>query len=118
MRVQFTGENSGSLSDKIHIYKENGLYEIETKKFLNIDAEGKKFYVPENYIENNGDYYYIKDDNTAVLVKSKYSETSFASSEKIIVPDEINGYPVTAIERWAFLNSCATEIILLIQLSL
>ena len=112
MRVQFTGENSGSLSDKIHIYKENGLYEIETKKFLNIDAEGKKFYVPENYIENNGDYYYIKDDNTAVLVKSKYSETSFASSEKIIVPDEINGYPVTAIERWAFLNSCATEIIL------
>lgn len=112
MRVQFTGENSGSLSDKIHIYKENGSYEIETKKFLNIDAEGKKFYVPENYIENNGDYYYIKDDNTAVLVKSKYSETSFASSEKIIVPDEINGYPVTAIERWAFLNSCATEIIL------
>lgn len=112
VRVQFTGENSGSLSDKIHIYKENGSYEIETKKFLNIDAEGKKFYVPENYIENNGDYYYIKDDNTAVLVKSKYSETSFASSEKIIVPDEINGYPVTAIERWAFLNSCATEIIL------
>lgn len=117
VRVQFTGENSGSLSDKFHIYKENGSYEIETKKFLNIDAEGKKFCVPENYIENNGDYYYIKDDNTVVLAKSKYSkeDVNFEGTpieEKVIIPDEINGYPVTAIEQNAFIGSDLTEIVL------
>lgn len=117
VRVQFTGENSGSLSDKFRIYKENGSYEIETKKFLNIDAEGKKFCVPENYIENNGDYYYIKDDNTVVLAKSKYSkeDVNFEGTpieEKVIIPDEINGYPVTAIEQNAFIGSDLTEIVL------
>lgn len=117
VRVQFTGENSGSLSDKFRIYKENGSYEIETKKFLNIDAEGKKFCVPENYIENNGDYYYIKNDNTVVLAKSKYSkeDVNFEGTpieEKVIIPDEINGYPVTAIEQNAFIGSDLTEIVL------
>lgn len=118
VRVQFTGENSGSFSDKFHIYKEKDLYEIETKKLLLLeDDEIGCFFVPENYIEYSGDYYYIKDDNTVVLAKSKYSkkDVNFEGTpieEKVIIPDEINGYPVTAIEQNAFIGSDLTEIVL------
>lgn len=116
VRVQFEGENSGSHKSSFNVYKENESDKIETKKLLmlNID-KGDYFYVPEEYIEYNGDYYYITADNTAVFAKSKYSKNSIDSlpiEEKIVIPDEINGYPVTAIENGAFRNSSVTEIIL------
>ena len=116
VRVRFTGENSGNENDVFYIYEDNNSYQINAKQPLAIKTD-EYFVVPESYIEYDGDYYYIKDNNTATLIKSKYGKTNLdfegiPIEEKIIIPDEINGYPVTEIEQWAFLGSSATEIIL------
>ncbi len=68
-------------------------------------------------IEYNGDYYYITPDNKAILLKSGACGTSKEDipdpiTEPHIIPDEINGCPVTAIEDGAFKFAPYTEIVL------
>lgn len=67
-------------------------------------------------IEYDGDTYYILPDNIAVLSKSKYKNYSSYNDEPIIenilIPQTVNGYPVTGIERDAFKNSSITNITL------
>ncbi len=110
IRVRFTGE-MGSKWQYFEIYGDNN-YKIEAKKMPQIDKEN----LSDEYINFNGDYYYICPDNTAVLAKSKYSRDNDSETEpikgKIIVPDEVNGYPVIAIDETAFIYAPITEIVL------
>lgn len=72
-------------------------------------------YVSDDFIEYDGDYYYIKPDNTAVFIKSKYSKAEYEENPQLItdpyiMPNEINGCPITAIAETAFLYAPLTEI--------
>ncbi|MBR6984851.1 MAG: leucine-rich repeat protein [Ruminococcus sp.] len=70
------------------------------------------------FVVYDGDLYRINDCNEAELVMSQYAvcerHTSEAPpiTEKVIIPSEINGCPVTGIGYGAFYNSFVTEVIL------
>ncbi len=117
-RIRFTGENTSYMKNfEVH-GKES--FEIEPKKaaeFIFDYEDDKCFFKSDDYLEYNGDYYYIKPDGTAVFAKSKHSRRDEPINcepvtKTVVVPDEINGYPVIAIENEAFLNACVTEVIL------
>ena len=113
-RVRFTGENLAVMSE-IEVLGE-GNYTIDPLKMPEFENDGT-YYMSDEYLEHNGDYYYIKSDNTVVFAKSQYAKTSMSDedepiTETVVVPDEINGYPVTAIEREAFMYASVTEVVL------
>lgn len=129
VKVISTGENSGSWlsSFKVEISSEpypsqyNESYEINRKnpyptyRYEYIDgAEKIEAY---NLLDVDGDYYFICPDNTAAFVKSKYSARSLRDgiepiTEPFVVPDEIEGYPVVAIEAEAFQFAPLTKVVL------
>ncbi len=84
--------------------------------YTNINGEHR--YVSNEYLEVDGDYYYIKQDNTAVFVKSKYCDQPGYETDAepiirpFIIPAEINGSPVTTIAEFAFYNTPFTEIVI------
>ena len=94
----------GNWSDKMIVYSSNS-----EQTSLNFDEA----------IEYEGNYYYITPDNEAVFLKCGNCMNSIYDAEKaepitepLIVPEEINGYPLTAIEEEAFRYSLYTEVVL------
>lgn len=95
-------------------------YEVEASKVPFGELIRNYNFVPLDYseaIEYEGNYYYITSENTAVLLRSGQSnpfetEDIEPVTEPCIIPEEINGCPVTAIESHAFLNAPYTEIVL------
>ena len=77
----------------------------------NADAE---LMAENGFIEKNGGYYYINPDNTAVFacIDNSYKKGKEAITQPFVVESEINGCPVTAIEKNAFCESLFTEIVL------
>lgn len=67
-------------------------------------------------IELDGNKYYILPDNTALIYeskyKNKYSDNSEPVEKTVIVPEEVDGYPVVGIESEAFMYSTVTDVIL------
>lgn len=66
-------------------------------------------------IEYDGDTYYILPDNTAVLSKSKYKNSSSYNNpiiENVLIPQTVNGYYVKGIGSHAFQNTFVTSITL------
>ena len=72
-----------------------------------------------DYVEEDGDYYFITPEKTAVLVLSRYQnqhksrdeiEKQEIITEPVIVPDTVQGCPVTAIDTGAFQNARITEV--------
>lgn len=125
-KVIFTGEELYAEEyDSFIVYTENSpSYSIEITE-MPFGNCGSKTWNEENgitldvteAIEYNDDYYYITPDNEAVLLKSGACGTSPYDipepiTEPHVIPNEINGYPVTAIESGAFLFGAYTEIIL------
>ena len=145
MTVKFTGENystnegefkvSGYFDEEdLDVYSDieadyfakqnNGRYKIsftlpirKMPKFKYEIRDDNEYFVSDEYIERDGDYYFILSDNTAVFVKSKYSTRSLRGNpepitESFVVPDEIDGYPVVAIEAGAFQFAPVTKVVL------
>lgn len=125
-KVIFTGEELyADEYDHFMIYTEDSSsYSIEIAEMPFGNCESKTWNVESGVtlnvaeaIEYNNDYYYITPDNEAVLLKSKACGTSpYDISKPItephVIPDKINGYPVTAIESGAFRFGSYAEIIL------
>ncbi len=79
------------------------------------DFRGDEDYMKEfGFIEKNGGYYYIKPNNTAVFAWSIYSGAAndMSTDKPFIIENEINGCPVTAIEKYALAYASLTEVIL------
>ncbi len=103
--------------ETIKIYS-NGKFEREIETKLNpymstkIVEDGSpyidEYFFTEDTIEVNDDFFYITSDNTAVLYKNKYNDITCDKEipdvieETHSIPKEVNGYPVTAIEAYAF----------------
>lgn len=79
------------------------------------DFRGDAEYMEQfGLIEKNGGWYYTKPDGTAVFAWSNYSggQSLEKITEPFVIESEINGCPVTAIERGALAQSPFTEIVL------
>ena len=70
-----------------------------------------------DFIEENGDYYCILPDETAVLVVSRYKRHDFdyeqeymLITEPVVIPERVQGCPVIAINSGAFNCSKVTEV--------
>ena len=91
-------------------------FDISTKDDKNIYYDFTSLDGKDGMIVYNDDLYRITDDYQAIFLKSRYaifSLTDYATppiTEKIVIPSEVNGYPVTAIGRQAFINSRITSI--------
>ena len=88
---------------------------INGKEYLCIDKNFAKELDEEKLIESGGNTYYLCSDNTLTLIASKYQNSSYLSApveEIVIIPEEVNGYPVTAIEHEVFFNTTITKVIL------
>ncbi len=79
--------------------------------------ENNSYFVDDDVelIKKDNIYYTIMPDNTAMLFKSDFRIENYLNNnepinETIIIPDEVNGYPVTAIKSFAFYNSGITKI--------
>lgn len=86
---------------------------INGKDYLCTDENMIKSMDEDKVIEYDGDTYYLCPDNTLTLIKSKYQDKSHYSAtieETVIIPKEVKGYPVTAIESNAFSNTKITKI--------
>ncbi|MBQ7046614.1 MAG: leucine-rich repeat protein, partial [Oscillospiraceae bacterium] len=124
-KVVFTGDiSSRPQFDEFKIY-ENGKYSysIEAEEMPFGEWMAKSPYDSYNVldlsqaIEYNGDYYYITPSEEAVLLKNSlcgedYTVSETPITEPHIIPDEIEGCPVVAIEEHAFTFSPYTEIVL------
>ena len=89
-------------------------YSDDGTHLLRIDLEAYP-----DYVEEDGDYYYITPEKTAVLVLSRYQnqyqsrdeiEKQELITEPVIVPDTVQGCPVVAIDTGAFQNAKITEV--------
>lgn len=117
--VCFKSEEGTEMCDFM-IYDNGESYTVKPQTmpyFDYIEKDDGTYFTSDKYLEYNGDYYYIKPDNTAVFIKSQYSRRSYyekqAPIEKtVVIPEEVNGYPVVAIEEAAFRCACVTEVIL------
>ena len=88
---------------------------INGKEYLCTDENMIKAMDGDRVIEYDGDTYYLCPDNTLTLVKSKYQDSSYCVApveETVIIPEEVNGYPVTAIESHTFINTTITKVVL------
>lgn len=77
------------------------------------DFRGDAEYMEKfGFIEKNGGYYYKKSDGTAVLAWTNYTYTysDIPITKPFTVEREIDGCPVTAIEKNAFTQTPFTEI--------
>lgn len=109
-------------TDENYIYLDS----LDTLECIEFDIIGGKEYIcgilpydkyfnNDNLIENDGNKYYLCPDNTLTLYYSKYVEPEYTSQvikEPVIIPEEINGYPVTSIEKNVFSGTTITNIIL------
>ena len=68
-------------------------------------------YPNDRMLDIDGDSYYIQDDDSVVLIESKYMGDR-KKADSITVPAEVDGHKVTAISSGAFAQSSAKEIIL------
>ncbi len=100
---------------------ENGIkYTIEPQPMPSFEHDVRDdgiYFTSDDYIECNGDYYYIRPDNTAVLTKSQYSRglnltDPLPIEEPHVIPEEVEGCPVVAIDQSAFSGACLTEVVL------
>jgi|GEM_PF-778378 hypothetical protein len=79
------------------------------------DFRGDTEYMKEfGMIHKNGGWYYTKPDGTAVFAWCDHSLPSSSKkiTEPFVIESEINGCPVTAIEKSAFACATLTEIVL------
>ncbi|MCR5109342.1 MAG: leucine-rich repeat protein [Ruminococcus sp.] len=105
----------------IVVEKENGKsYEVPVKnsQFIsktNNNLPSIEYYDLDKAIEVNDDYYYIASDGTAVLFKNKYNDDFNYEYDTVtephIIPSEVDGHKVTAIETEAFICSPYVEIV-------
>jgi len=133
VRVCFTGEQTIKEYDAFEITGEKAQEFISEHNLQSNEIKAKEIpygsifsrYGYEHYpkldlseaIEINGDYYYVKSDNTAVFLKcghcyDKYDRDRQPNIEPHIIADEVNGCPVTAIESCAFHYAPFVEIVL------
>lgn len=116
--VRFKSEGGTEMND-FEVFDEYS-YTIEPQTMPSYKFDVRDdgvYFTSDEYIEYNGDYYYIKPDNTAVFAKSRYSRNSniekpLPVEETVVVPEEVNGCPVVAIEQSAFKGACMTEVVL------
>lgn len=102
---------------KVYKVEENETYELKAKSMPVCDyvyKDGVKTFISDGYIEQDGNYFFINPDNTAVLMRSQYKDNSEseALSDPLIIPSEVSGCPVTAIGNEAFMNSNVMEVVL------
>lgn len=118
---EFYIENEQMIPYYADSQNKDGTYNINFTMFrkgdepMVVHTDGKYTFETDMYIESDGDYYYIKPDNTAVLVMSRYYNWQLAAepvTEPFAVPSEINGCPVTTINKMAFFNAPLTEIVI------
>ena len=116
--VLFREKNAPENFSRFEVYdKDNRL--IETVPTV-LDCPMKDFrgdaaYMADfGFIEQDGGYYYLKPDGTAVFAWSAYSRADSDSpvTEPFVIAREIGGAPVTAIEHGALENAPFTEIVL------
>ena len=94
------------------------MYDIETdiingKEYFKIIDNFAKSMSEENMIEDDGNTYYLCPDNTLVLIESKYRyKTEVPIEETVVIPEEVNGYPVTVIGGEAFCNTSVKKVVL------
>ena len=133
VRICFTGENTIKEYDSFIITGEKAKEFISENNLKSNEIKAKEIpygsissrYGNENRpkldlseaIEINGDYYYVKPDNTAVFLKCGHCSDKFDAdqqpvAEPHVIADEVNGCPVTAIESCAFQYSPFIEIVL------
>lgn len=123
--VRFRGENESPFYwEGFQVHTADGDYEIPvTEGYLSVqferyEKEDGEYYraINGDFVEHNGDYYSISPENKAVLIKSQYSRLMNISSDEtplditVIIPDEVNGCPVTEICAGAFQNSLITGV--------
>ena len=87
-------------------------------KYKTVITKGALYLTYPDCIKYEDSYYYITNDNEAVLLKNTLSPKAITSNnidpvtEPYVIPEKVNGCPVVAIETEAFSHSPYTEIIL------
>ena len=102
------------------VYENGEKYTIEPQPMPSFEHDVRNdgiYFTSDEYIECNGDYYYIRPDNTAVLVRSQYFRKPNITDpipidEPHVIPEEVEGCPVVAIDQSAFSGACLTEVVL------
>ena len=129
VKVISTGENSGSGSSSFKVEISSAIYPSQYNESYEINRkipyptyhyeyiDGVETIEAYNLLNVDGDYYFICPDDTVTFVKSKYSTRSLRGepgpiTEPFVVPDEIDGYPVVAIEAGAFQFAPVTKVVL------
>ncbi len=110
----YNDENQKYL-DSLRLYYTIVEYGINDKEYLGANIELFKVRDEERLIQSDGNTYYLCPDNTIVLIKNKYQDNSYHSAsieETVIIPEEVNCYPVTAIESYTLSNTTITKVIL------
>jgi len=110
----------GKYMESFEIYNNNEKNVITPQtmpKYTTVEKDDGVYFTSDEYIECNGDYYYIRPDNTAVLARSKYFRRPNITDplpieEAVVIPEEVEGCPVVAIDENAFLGAAITEIVL------
>ncbi len=89
---------------------------LQMPTIMKYDDKASESYLDyTGYIEQDGNYYYITDENTAVLVGASVrtlDEPEAPCDQPFKIPSQVNGCDVVAIAEYAFDNSAVTEIIL------
>lgn len=126
--ISYTGKNTGTLIASFKVvatglnaeeadavmsdHMETSSFEVQKDGTYNVTYEIAPAKVPDDrMLDVDGDTYYIQDDNSAVLVGSRYA-AGRKNADKVTVPAEADGHKVTAVSSGAFAMCTAKEIVL------
>lgn len=105
-----TTENMEIAEDETEIFPEESIEDElqETEEMKQDEVEDNLIYNDyNNRFEKDGLLYCLKDDNTIILL----GITQLNDNKKVVIPERIDGYPVTEIEEAAFYNRAVQAVV-------